>query len=316
MKTKYRFEIIGDLQSDITFPVKTSGVELEFVLEKEKIVAVNVIENTDLNHLPNFSLGNNGIHNLNLGKTNPDKFKKSLKLAEGLLSIFGLREIKSDIVQIEWIPENEQEKSLLKVFNFTYKTEPQNVNKPISFDLIARPFIAGFVNDNYEVALSFFRQGKNDMREGKYIEAYYDFYFVLESMYGGGKTKNFLIEKKLLESTELIDAIKLVKNDSGIANGLSRNHQNEFNSKYKNNEISAIIKDIVNKRGFLHHHNSKHPDAWTPDKQESCHLDSIFLMYVTYNIVWHIINRYIYDEEIMKTYSSQYVEHRKGLTSP
>ncbi len=82
MKTKYRFEIIGDLRPDITFPIKVAGVELEFTLEEGRVIAVNIIEETNLNSLPFFSQGKGGIHNLNMGSTNPKKFNKSLKLAE------------------------------------------------------------------------------------------------------------------------------------------------------------------------------------------------------------------------------------------
>ena len=38
--------------------------------------------------------------------------------------------------------------------------------------------------------LSFYREGNNELAEAKFINAFYNYYFVLEGLYGNGKTKN------------------------------------------------------------------------------------------------------------------------------
>lgn len=306
MKTRYRFKIYGNLKPDITFPIEVAGLSLEFLIEENNIVAIDIFENTDLKDLPHFDKGFDGIPTLHMGSTNPEKFKQSLKLAEGLLAAFGLREINTDTVEIEWVPKDEEEKKSIQIYNFTYNSEPQKNDHSISYDLIARPFIAGFLNDKYEVALSFFRQGKNDMRDGKYIEAYYDFYFVLEAIYGSGKTKNSAIEKEFSNNPQLIRYIEEVKIDSEILIGMRVEHRDEFVSNYKDKDPTDIIKMIVNKRGFLHHQNPKHPTAWTPDRQEDVHVDAIFMMYLIYKIVFNIVDSYIYDDAVLRLYSDQY----------
>jgi hypothetical protein len=48
------------------------------------------------------------------------------------------------------------------------------------------------VKDRYSsmiVLIAFFREGKNDYIEQKFINAFFNFYFVLEGMFGNGKTK-------------------------------------------------------------------------------------------------------------------------------
>jgi len=161
MRIKYRFEIKGDLKPDIVFPLKVNGVDIVFVLEESKIIAIDIFENIELKKLPVFSQGFDGVHSLNMGNTNHRKFNNPLKLAEGLLSPFGLREIITDIIEIEWIPESEVEEKLVSINKFTYRTEPSVVSHIISFDLIARPFIAAFYNsNNYEVHCHFFGKEK------------------------------------------------------------------------------------------------------------------------------------------------------------
>jgi len=147
------------------------------------------------------------------------------------------------------------------------------------------------------------------MRIGNYIEAYYDFYFVLETLYGSGKTKNSAIEKEFLSSKELMSAISAVKCDSELIKGIKATQREEFVEKYKDKPVDDIIRKLISLRGFLHHQNPKHPDAWTPDNQERCHLDSIFLMHVTYSVIWNVVDKYIYDDSVLESYSKQYTEH-------
>ena len=51
--------------------------------------------------------------------------------------------------------------------------------------------------------LSFFRKGRISMLEGHFIGAYYDFYFLLETLYGNAKTKNNAVKAEFKKSPEI-----------------------------------------------------------------------------------------------------------------
>jgi hypothetical protein len=57
------------------------------------------------------------------------------------------------------------------------------------FDLLARSVLAGNAAYEIEMPLSFFRHGLIDLRDRQYIEAIYDFYFVLDTMCAEGTFK-------------------------------------------------------------------------------------------------------------------------------
>jgi hypothetical protein len=61
-----------------------------------------------------------------------------------------------------------------------------------------------------EIAKSFWREARREFESDRYIQAYYNFYFVIEGLYAGGKSsereiiKAFARSKRLAESTALI----------------------------------------------------------------------------------------------------------------
>jgi hypothetical protein len=114
-----------------------------------------------------------------------------LKTLQGLLSLFGLRSIDIRYPEVEWIAENDEEREYLKVYSFkTNRQEPLPGSIPlVSFDIVARAVLACRNAYKIEMPLSFFRRAVVDMHEQQFIEAIYDFYFVLETVYGGGKFK-------------------------------------------------------------------------------------------------------------------------------
>jgi hypothetical protein len=281
MKTTYQFNLVGTLKSDITFPIKIGEVTLSFLSDGSKIYAVEVSETSDVGNLPFMKNGIDGVTELTIDGFDIQKLMNPIKMAEGMLSLFGLEEINTREVRIKWVPENKEEEELIVISEFTYKEEARGLEEEIAFDLIARPFIAGFLSSTYEVAFSFYRRGKNDIKSFQYIEAFYDFYFLLESLFGNGKTKNTAIENEFLASKELLDSIREVSHDKSMEKLFKKEHISEYIESYVNKTPQEIISTIVKKRGFLHHHNPKHPETWNPDGQERFRVDAIFLMHLT-----------------------------------
>lgn len=305
MLTKYRFEIEGTVRTDSTFPLKIDDYFINFEVKEGKITAIEIFEPTDLSQLPQV-IGENGkIKSINIRGDSILSIRPHLRLAEGILSVFGARSINTDKYTIKWIPANDEEKQLLELYEFTFTHEnPDDHKEAIPFSLVAQSFIAGFKNNNYEVALSFFRKGKIDMISRAYIDTFYDFYFVLEALFGKGKTKNAHIEKNLLSSDTLSTAISKAKQKTNLISHVSTELNDPFN--YINSSFEDIVKHIVSRRGFLHHHNPEHPKAWSPDAQKEYHLDAAFLMETTYHLIWDKVVSYIYDDKVIETLKTSY----------
>jgi hypothetical protein len=78
---------------------------------------------------------------------------------------------------------------------------PRGKTKPSPFSFVVRSILAAKEVAPSEMAL---RKGYLDMEEWRYIEAIYDFYFMLETLYGNGKTKNVDVQREFLASPILV----------------------------------------------------------------------------------------------------------------
>jgi len=121
--------------------------------------------------------------------------KRELRSLQGLLSLFGLHSIDFDEFkefEVEWLPDNDEEKANLDIFSMAKKSVPVPDGQipQLPFDIFARAVMAADAAADIEVPMNFFRRGMLDLYDGNYIEAIYDFYFILETVFGEGKFKN------------------------------------------------------------------------------------------------------------------------------
>jgi hypothetical protein len=99
---------------------------------------------------------------------------------------------------------------------------------------------------------SFWREGQNDWLAGKFINGFFNFYFVLEGLYGDRNTQNRLVQKAFKTSSELI---------SNIGAFLAEDHPDEpltqlikmFKVGNRLPTPDEVIEMLVGTRGKLHH---------------------------------------------------------------
>ena len=99
-----------------------------------------------------------------------------------------LRRLRLDEVQEERIPADEEERKQAVIPKYSRKWGVDD--EPVSVD---GPFLAGVVAAGQENkplvdTKAFFREGMNEYRSHKYIQAYYNFFFVLEDYFAPGKS--------------------------------------------------------------------------------------------------------------------------------
>jgi hypothetical protein len=104
------------------------------------------------------------------------------------------------------------------------------------------------------VFLSFYREGINDFRARKFINAFYNFYFIMEGMYGNGKTKNTDITREYKNSDELKKIIEnMIENHIKISQKHYTKVIEMLTRRNMTLGVDAIIELIVRTRGELHH---------------------------------------------------------------
>ena len=99
---------------------------------------------------------------------------------------------------------------------------------------------------------SFWREGHSEWVSGKFINAFFSFYFVIEGLYGNGKTKNVQIIQAFLASQEL---------KTSVGEFLAGQHPLEhlgqlikmINVGGRLPTVKELIELLVSIRGRLHH---------------------------------------------------------------
>ena len=209
-----------------------------------------------------------------------------IRTIEGALCLWGVTEIGVEYCKIEWIPETESEKERIQIYSFSAAREekpPENL--AMGVDLFVRSILAVADLRESETPMNFYRRGKLDVLEERYIEGIYDFYFFLETLFADGKFREDDVVRNLSMSKELLKAIDEVRKDIDPRIGSEPNLLKEFGEKYLKKSSDEIIKHIVKLRGFLHHHSQKRKDIWHPSNQKEYKLDAFMLYGICHDIV-------------------------------
>jgi hypothetical protein len=199
--------------------------------------------------------------------------------------------------ETEWLPESDGEREQLGLHKFAMKSEPlpDSTISSAPFDLIARAVIAADAASAIELPLAFFRRGMNDVYDRNYIEAIYDFFFFIETMFGEGKFKRASLREAFVRTAPLCEAIQIAVADPGPMISSTPALRQGFAVRYEHKSIGEIIDFILDLRGHLHHHNNRR--RWHPDAQQGYEVDALVLQRVTLHLAFDLARPYLWSDE-------------------
>lgn len=162
------------------------------------------------NYLPSITVNQDRPHEISMPV--PPQAEDLLNLLQYLESLgsfwFGIRRIHWAESELSWIPESPEEEGQVHVHAFSSKLEYPG--RPISLDAgtLARLLTKKQQLQYLVIPMSFYREGVNEYRSHRYVSAFYNFYFVIEDLYGAGKTKNRQVLGAFLKSPQFMEAVK------------------------------------------------------------------------------------------------------------
>lgn len=312
MKCKYTFKVKGYLKLNVKRSIHIRGKTYEFITNNEDVVvglAVLVPANQP-GDLPRLVASPNKKIKASIHISSPgfEDVKREVRTIEGLLSIFGVSSIDANAPATEWLPESEDEKAQLDVFNFKIDTVPLDISKvpPLPFDLAARSIIAADKATSIEVQLSFYRKGLSDFEEERYIEAIYDFYFFMESSFSSGKTKNHRVKESFKNSDFLKECIKEVFENPIEKVGVPPKDLQLFMKCFSQKSVDELIEHMVELRGFLHHHTPSRKDAWHPEDHKRFHLDAMLFRAIASCAAMKQALEFLFEPSVFKDYVERF----------
>jgi hypothetical protein len=209
----------------------------------------------------------------------PGLTEELIKDLQAVESIFGyqfnLTRIAWRFAKVNILCDTPEEKEQVEVTNWCIKTEICDI--PTEFD--ANQFHAAIESAlrcrDLASTMAFYREGLNDLRDLRYINAFFNFYFVLEGLYSNGKWKTDAVKVEFKRSKILVHAISYA-----IQKGIPRPWRLDrpdvlamLNKMRKKLDVDGVIHLLAYTRGDLHHFakNSKTVKAspLTQDNYES-----------------------------------------------
>lgn len=201
--------------------------------------------------------------------------------------MYALEKIALDETDISWLPESEEERRQLKVPSFTFRfKKPDSTRLKLPFGVITQAIMAATETLDWEVPLNFFRKGRNDFQERRFIDAIHDFYFLLETLFANGKTKNKQVMAEFTKSPTLItlSAQVLKEGEASISRRGKKNLLEIFSNKYAKKTPQEYLKEIVKLRGFLHHHSIQNTKIWNPSLEYEYEVDAALLQDLCFKV--------------------------------
>ena len=311
MKCKYTFKIEGEIKPALDYKIPLRGYLYDFILENGFIKHLCVtVPNYNESYLPKVTNHKEGKVKASIHiPIDPHiwAIQEELRTFQGFMALFGLKSIEIDNPKIEWIPENEQEKKKLQLFGtgpISY-SKSQLPARPLAHDILIGALIASKETNesrSIEIPLNFYRKGTHDIFERRYIEAIYDFYFVLETLYGDGKFKKKALIEKFTQAKELRNSIQKALDAPDHEIIADKNLSQIYTQKIASKSIDEIISHIVELRGFLHHHTIKNKRIWHPDNHKEYKVEALFLLTICFNISMEMFCNLALSEDTKKIY--------------
>jgi len=214
-----------------------------------------------------------------------ESLESELREFESLLALlYNFKGVNWQSVRHELICETDEERQKATILGVAvgkaFPDEPREINERSLSELIS-------IKDRYSsmiILLAFFREGRNDYIEQKFINAFFNFYFILEGMFGNGKTKNkdvalqFKKSDRLREFTQkaIDEFIKPEPKHLKRINEMLRRRNMTLG-------VDALIELIVLTRGELHHFTNN-PNR--PQNTPFSHNEYQTISFITYNLAF------------------------------
>jgi hypothetical protein len=151
---------------------------------------------------------------------------------------------------------------------------------PAAPDMLVRCILSRSELAPYEVPFEFYRRGCDDCYYSHSVEAIFNFFFVLEYLFGEGKFRSAQLETEFLKSNDLKNAVGEAQQQLISPALQSTRWAASAIVKYGRSSFANIVKAVIDLRGFLHHQSLGRRKNWNPGTQAEFEADAHFLEFV------------------------------------
>lgn len=293
MRCRYTFAAVSDVALPTSVCFKRGVTEFTLKSEKNRFTALVIeqaaVKMTHLGQIKPAPPG--GIGHVTIPSDPLLPFlQMEIRAVRGALALWGVSEIDIDYPQVQWLPESEEEKQALAISSFRHSNTPPGQRPPrkMPIDQLVRPFLVWQDFLPVEIPLEYYRRGAEDLAHARYIEAIYDFYFVIEFLFADGKFTKHAVREAMLASPE---AKRVIAEAQRASAADIRDHPADlarYNSRYRNRTVEEVIDSLTDLRGLLHHQSQTRKQNWHPAMPDEFKVDAYFLCAAAHSAVLNL----------------------------
>jgi hypothetical protein len=212
-------------------------------------------------------------------------------------------DIDVDQPAVDYFFETDEENSKVDALGHALKRRPReelNIAARAP-DMLVRCTLARSKFGDYEVPFEFFRRGDDDCYNERYIEAFVNFFFTLEYLFGEGQYTSRQLKTNFMGAAALKTAISEAKQQADKL-GSSGQWNPQIAVKYCGLSPKQIIEELIRLRGFLHHQSFKRRDNWNPGVQRDFEIDARFLFLTCQSVLSTICIDILFAEDARKEF--------------
>ncbi len=149
--------------------------------------------------------------------------------------------------------------------------------------------------------LCFFRHGVEDVASRRYVEAFYDFYFVLETLFANGKINPTQVLKEWLRSSDLCEVVEEVLSNPDDIAELRYVDAVKAGDVVEEQNKEKVLWFLIQTRGMLHHHSQKQSQRrfkWDPANQEAFRFAVTLAKLISARICWRMVKGELFAESV------------------
>jgi len=212
MRYKVTASVEGILYLEKDFSFNNNDLIVEFLIDKEnKLSEISIsidVKGKDVEKYRSVISKIDGIVHISVSgdAAVENRIMNSFRLLESNLSFISrgaLRKIHWESAKEECIPQSEEEKECVKVSSFRTTKEYPEPKILIKETVLEHYVKEGEKYEELATEKAFWREGMTYYRNFQYIQAFYNYYFVIEGFYANGKTSEKEVIKEFSKSKEL-----------------------------------------------------------------------------------------------------------------
>jgi hypothetical protein len=267
MKISMECDVEGRVQIGST--IRTVIGSKEYILKHDsagflKTISINKSVNKPekyarrLERKPN---SNEKILRINRDIEEYNEMRKEFQELESLLSFETHGSIKSitwDSPMEVWIPETDEEQERIRISGIKQTKQPPDLVKRLNAEQFEQILSTKGNYVSLILPKMFFKEGLNEFYSKRYINAYYNFYFILEDIYGEGKTKNRDIANAFKKSKDFnVILQRMISKTIGYEKKYEINLKKLCAEEKEDFNVEGLLNLIWKIRGNLHHYSSR-----------------------------------------------------------